>query len=84
VVHSKKFVSTKVSKQIAPFQQELQICECDVKNDSIGLPESSRTKYPTQTPSVDRNSTPTPPKTSDSLRLRLRNPGLHHCLNVAA
>jgi len=31
-VHSKKYVSTKVSKEIAPFQQEFPILECDVKN----------------------------------------------------
>jgi len=28
-------VSTKVSKEIAPFQQEFPILECDVKNDRI-------------------------------------------------
>jgi len=33
VVHSNKSVSTKNSKEIVPFQEELQ---CDVKNDPIG------------------------------------------------
>jgi len=31
VVHSKKYVSTKVSKEIVPFQQEFPMWECDVK-----------------------------------------------------
>ena len=33
-------VSTKVSKEIAAFQQEFPIWERDVKNDLIGHPES--------------------------------------------
>jgi len=41
-------VSTKVSKEVVPFQQEFPIKECDVKND------------PTPIPSVVGN--PTPPK----------------------
>jgi len=32
--------STKVSKEIVPFQQEFPIVECDVKNDPTGHPES--------------------------------------------
>jgi len=40
VVHSKKSVSTKVSKEIAPFQQEFPISKCDIKNDPVGHPES--------------------------------------------
>jgi len=32
-------VSTKVSKEIAPFQQEFPTQERDVKNDPIGHPE---------------------------------------------
>jgi len=35
-------VSTEVSKEIAPFQQEFPIWECDVKNDSSGHPESDK------------------------------------------
>ena len=46
VVHSKKSVSTKVSKEIVPFQQELPTWECDVKNDPIGQTESDK-KNPT-------------------------------------
>jgi len=42
VVHSKKSVSTKVSKEIVPFQQEFPILECDSKNDPIGHPESDK------------------------------------------
>jgi len=34
------FVSTNVSEEIVPFQQEFPILECDVKNDPIRLPES--------------------------------------------
>jgi len=37
-------VSTKVSKEIVPFQQEFPILECDVKNDPIGYPESESDK----------------------------------------
>ena len=32
-------VSTKVSKEIVPFQQEFPIYECDVNNDPMGHPE---------------------------------------------
>ena len=44
MVHSKKSVSTKVSKETVPFQQEFQIQECDVKNDPIGHLESELDK----------------------------------------
>jgi len=44
VVHSKKSVSTKVSKEIVPFQQEFPIWECVVKNDPLGHPESESDK----------------------------------------
>jgi len=37
-------VSTNVSKEIVPFQQEFPIQECDVKNDTIGHPESGSDK----------------------------------------
>jgi len=40
----------------------------------LDIRSQSRTKNPIPTPSVVRNPTLTPPKTSDSLRLRLRNP----------
>jgi len=62
-------VSTKVSNEIVPFQQEFPILECDVKNDPSRHPESDK-KNPTPkpTPSVVRNPTQTPPKT-----FRLRN-----------
>jgi len=33
-------VHIKVPKEIVPFQQEFPTEECDVKNGSIGLPES--------------------------------------------
>jgi len=36
--------STKVSKEIAPFQQEFPIQECNVKNDPTGHPESESDK----------------------------------------
>ena len=39
VVHSKKPVSTKVSKEIVAFQQEFPVYECDVKNDPIAYPD---------------------------------------------
>jgi len=35
-------VSTKVSIEIVPFQQEFPIWECDVKTDQIGHPESDK------------------------------------------
>jgi len=45
VVHSKILhVSTKVLKEIAPYQQEFPILKCDVKNDPIGHPESESDK----------------------------------------
>jgi len=37
-------VSTKVSKEIVPFQQDFPIEECDVKNDPVGHPESESDK----------------------------------------
>jgi len=39
VVKRMKSVSTKVSKEIVPFQQEFPIQECDVENDPIGHPQ---------------------------------------------
>ena len=39
VVHSKKSLSIKVSKEIEPFPQEYPFKKCDVKNDPIGHPE---------------------------------------------
>jgi len=39
MVHSKKSVSTKVSKEYVPIQQDFPIEECDVKIDPIGQPE---------------------------------------------
>jgi len=36
--------STKVSKEIVPFQHEFPILEFDVKNDPIGHPESESDK----------------------------------------
>jgi len=69
VVHVKKSVSTKVSKEIAPFQQEFPLLVCDVKTMQLDI--WSRTKNPT--PSVVRNPTltptPTPPTTSGSATL---------------
>jgi len=61
VVHSKNSVSTKVSKEIVPFQQEFPTLACDVKKWSnwtsgVGVGQKS----PTPTPSVVRD--PTPPK----------------------
>jgi len=35
-------VSTKVSKEIVPFQQEFPILEYDVNNNPIGHPESDK------------------------------------------
>jgi len=35
-------VSTKISKEIDPFQQKFPIWECDVKNDPFGHPESAK------------------------------------------
>jgi len=35
-------VSTKVSKEIVPFEHEFPIYNCDVKNDPIGHPESDK------------------------------------------
>jgi len=61
-------VSTKVLKDIVPFQQEFLIQECDVKMIQVAIRSRSRTKNPTPTPSVVRNPTP-----SKNLRLRLRN-----------
>jgi len=63
------YVSTKVSKETVPFQQEFPIWECDVKKYPIGHPELDK-KNPTPTPSVVRNPTPTLPKNVWSLRLR--------------
>jgi len=37
-------VSTKVSKEIVPFEQEFAVQECDVKNDPIELLESKSNK----------------------------------------
>ena len=61
VVHSKKTFSTKVSKEIVPFQQEFTILECDVKIIQLG----SQSRKKNLTPNV----VSTPPQ-----NLRLRNP----------
>ena len=55
-------VSTKVSKQIIPFQQEFPIYVFDVKNDPIGVPESESDKKPTPAPPNNLRllTTPTP------------------------
>jgi len=42
VVHSKKSVSTKISKEIVPFQEKFPTYECNVKNNPIGHPESDK------------------------------------------
>jgi len=42
VAHSNDSVSVKISKEIAPFQQDFPTYECDAKIDSIGLPESGK------------------------------------------
>ena len=44
VVHSKKSVSTKVSKEIVPCQQEFPILECDAKMIQLDFRNRSRTK----------------------------------------
>jgi len=77
-------VSTKVSKEIAPFQQEFPILECDVRNDPITHPEAkSDIKIRLRLPVHLGIPLRLHPKTFDSLRLRLRfrlrNPGL--CTN---
>jgi len=64
VVYSKKYVSTKVSKEIVPFQQEFPILECHVKNDPIGHPESEKNIIVVRNPTPPENlrllMTPTP------------------------
>jgi len=60
------FVSTKVSKEIVPFQQEIPISN-DFKNDPIGHPESDKNDSDSLTV---KNTTLTPPK-----NLRLHNLG---------
>jgi len=73
VVHSKKSVSTRVSKETVPFQQEFTISECDVKNDPIRLPESESDKNIRLRLLVLLGiRLQLHPKTPDSLRLRLR------------
>ena len=57
VVHNKNSVSTKVSKEIVPFQKEFPTLESDVK--MIQLDFRVGQKNPTPTPSVVRNPTPT-------------------------
>jgi len=64
------YVSTKVSKKALPFQQEFPIKECDVKNDPIEHLESEPDK---------KIRLRLHPKTSNSLRLRLRNPAQNAC-----
>jgi len=66
-------VSTKVSKEIVPFQQEFPIQECDVKNYRIGHPKSDK-EIPLRLPVLSGIRVQLRPKTSDSLRLLLRNP----------
>jgi len=56
MVHSKNSVSTKVSKEIIPFQQECPTSECHAKNDPIALPKSDKKS----------NSTPKPLTTYDT------------------
>jgi len=76
-------VSTKVSKEIVLFQQEFPFHECDVKKDPTGHPklESDR-KIRLQLPVLSEIRLH--PNTSDSLRLRPRNPGFKcwkNCIN---
>jgi len=66
-------VSTKVSKEVVPFQQEFSTYECDAKNDPIGYPESESDKK-IRLRLLVLLGIRLHPKTSDSLGLRLRNP----------
>jgi len=73
-------VSTTVSKEIMPFKQKLPIQECDTKNDPTGHPESEsdkkiRLRLQLQFPMLLGIRLRLHPKTSDSLRLPLRNLG---------
>jgi len=72
-MHRKKSVSTKVSKEIVPFQEEFPILECDVKNYLIGHPESDK-KIRLRLPVLLGIRLRIHPKTSDFLGLRFRNP----------
>jgi len=65
------FVSTKVSNEILPFQQEFPTYECDLKNDPIGHPESDK-KIRLRLTVLIGIRLRLHPKTSDALRLRLR------------
>jgi len=56
------FVSTKVLKEIVPFQQEFPIWEFDAKMIQLDIRSRSRTKNPTPTSSIVRNLTLTPLK----------------------
>jgi len=71
VVHSKKSASTKLSKEVVPFQQEFPTQDCDVKIDPIGHPESDKKIRLRLLVLLEIRLHPKP---SDSLRLRLRNP----------
>jgi len=66
VLHSKKSVSTKVSKEILPFQQAFSIQSVMLKVIQLDARSRGWTKNPTTTltPSVVRNPTltPNPPK----------------------
>jgi len=67
------FVSTEVLKEIVPFQQECPIWECDVKNDRTGHPESDKKiRFRISVLLEIRLRLRLHPKTSDSLRPRLR------------
>jgi len=58
-------VSTKVSKEILPFQQKFPTYECDVKNDPTGHPESDK-KIRLRLPVLLGIRLRLHPKTSDS------------------
>jgi len=66
-------VSTKVLKDVVPFQQEIP--ECDVKNNPTGHPESDKKIRPLVLLEIRLRLLL---KISDSLRLRLHNRGHKH------
>jgi len=59
-------VSTKVSKEIVPFEHEFPIYNCDVKNDPIGHPESDKKSTSDYQFCKESDSTQKPPTPYDS------------------
>ena len=75
MVHSKKSLfQHKFQKKLYYFNRNSQFKSVILKMIQLDTGVGVVRKNPTLIPSVARNPTPTPPQTSDSLRLQLRNP----------